>query len=286
MSGLGNFLGLGPIASAPLAGAQAEVAYDLSSAVGAFTLSGQAAHVYATRRIAAAAATFTLTGKSATLWGTAAVSSGTLLGFGALASMPPASGHFPARQIILVADAGAFVLTGKAVRLAATRKLYPLVGTFTLTGRAALFSVKMPALAGAFTLSGKSAHVFATRKQYPLAGAFNLTGKSAILRFGHGFRVDKGTFTLSGQSVHVWASRQLHPAVGTFVETGKAVRIVATRKEYPLVGQFVMSGQDTQFEVHLDLGNGLYVRLGALQDSEVELEGVYLPDQVAGRQGV
>lgn len=95
------------------------------------------------------------------------------------------SGTVASTGYTLVADSGAFVLTGTAATLRVARKITASSGTFALTGTAAALRAarKMTAVSGAFTLTGTAAGLRAARTIVAGSGSFALTGSDATLTY-------------------------------------------------------------------------------------------------------
>lgn len=109
----------------------AGASYTLTAAAGAFSLTGNAAGLSASRKIAADAGAYALSGQAATLR--------------------------PSRKI--VAAAGAYVLSGQAATLRRSYSLSAAAGAFSLAGNAAALRAarRIAADAGAYALAGMDA---------------------------------------------------------------------------------------------------------------------------------
>lgn len=167
-------------------------AYSLTAETGAFTLTGNAAGLAASRQLAAAAGSFALAGIDAGL----------------------------KRGYPLIASAGTFALTGQAAALKADRGLAAGAGAFTLTGidvglvyTPASGAYTLTADTGAFALTGSVAGLKAARKLAASAGSFTLTGQAATLtRSGYRLAAGTGSFALTGRDVALSATATPAPA--------------------------------------------------------------------------
>lgn len=83
-----------------------------------------------------------------------------MLGYYPLSSAPLSS--LGEAQLILLADAGAYALTGQDAGLFASRRMSSDVGVYALTGQNAglLRGRRMPSDAGAYVLTGQDARLF------------------------------------------------------------------------------------------------------------------------------
>lgn len=176
--------------------AVSSTAYTLTSAVGAFTLTGVAAILRWDRKVTSAVGAFTFSGVAvAFAWG---------------------------RSIAV--DVGEFILTGIDAGLKAALKIVAEVGIFVLTGvAAALTAIKaLVADVGAFTFTGIDAALRTGKNFAADVGEFILTGIDAAFRSGVSLAAGIGTFILTGQSVVFKTGLSLTAAVGSFVLSGIA----------------------------------------------------------------
>lgn len=216
----------------------------LTAETGAFTLTGGAAGLRASRRVTAQAGAYALGGGSATL--AAARRIAALAGAFTLAG--GAAGLRASRRI--VGGAGAFALTGGAAGLLRALRVTGSAGSFALTGGAVGLQrqLRVTAQTGAFVLTGNDAtltvvSVFILTAE---AGAYSLTGNNAGLRAGRRIVGGAGAYTLGGGAAGLRAGRRLVAAAGAFALTGNDATL--TYQEQTTVtlqadaGAFVWSG--------------------------------------------
>lgn len=196
-------LGFRPLASAPRARAKAlPYAYGQAGGVsaGAYAMSGKAAALLDGNTIQPTKGTFTLTGKDATL-----------------------TAQLAAR--VLVADPGAFVLSGKTTGLFFGRRAILSAGAFAMSGKASsLFrGSRLVASSGPYVLSGKAATLRNTRLIQPMAGAYALSGKSVSLLKGKTIQPTRGIYALSGKQLTGLAALRIGAVSGVYVLTGVGI---------------------------------------------------------------
>ena len=173
-------------------------------------------------------ASFTLTGQAVTLTHYVP-NTGSLLAIG-----EGAIGEFgniaPQGVYDIVADVGAFTLSGQAVSSLRTYVVPFEAASFALTGQSVGLAVgyHVGAEAGTFTLTGQDA---ALRWSAAEPGAFTLTGQSVTLQHHHVVQPAAGAFALTGQNAGL--SVAMPADTGAFVLTGQAATMLATRVIYP-----------------------------------------------------
>lgn len=103
----------------------------------------------------------------------------------------------------LLADAGAYAITGADAAVQAARLLNAAAGAYTLTGAAAGLTAgrSLAATAGAYTVTGAAARLTAGRLINAVPGAYTLTGADVE------FTYTPATTTLRGRRKRRWLSR-------------------------------------------------------------------------------
>lgn len=195
--------------------------YTLTTESGNFALTGSAASIRASRKLAGGNGSFTLTGNAATLRAGRKVS-------GAM---------------------GVITLTGSAAGLAASRKVAAAPGAFAVAGAAASIRVgrAVAASTGAFAVAGQPAALRASRRITGAPAALALTGSDARLSVARRLAAAAGAFTLTGGAAQLVYSpvvegNVLFTETGQFVLTGSAVGMRVTRRLQAAPGSFALAG--------------------------------------------
>lgn len=212
-------------ASVYVAFKETAIAFTLVAAVGTFVLSGVAATLKSARQFAAAVGTFTLTGIAATLtW-------------------------VQITAFSIAADVGSFALTGIATTLKSARLFAAAVGTYTFIGQAVSWGRGMGAFVGSYALTGVAAlkHIVLTH----VAGAYTFTGRA--VSWGRSFTALATSFALNGVAV-VWR-RSIAHNVGAFTLTGRATFQKITKVVF--AGAYTLTGQIATW------GRGMAAAVGA-----------------------
>lgn len=157
-----------------------------------------------------------------------------MLGFSAIGQFALGQGSSSV-TLQLVADAGAFTLTGQSVNLLVHRRLYASNEVAT-DRRYLLFA----ALGGVGIGQGESITTGATT-------TFSLRGESVGLYFGHRLAAGAASFALTGFDVTLRATRMITAGTGSFTLTGLNVGLVAARRLVVGAGAFVLTGFDAGF---------------------------------------
>jgi hypothetical protein len=117
-----------------------------------------------------------------------------MLGFDSIGQ--DALGEFPgaAANTILIAAAGVYTFTGRAVNFLATRRLPIATGAFAFAGGAVnlLEQHKMPVVAGIYAFTGRNVGLLATRHLPIATGVYILTGRFVFPRVN----ISRGEFIL------------------------------------------------------------------------------------------
>lgn len=145
------------------------------------------------------------------------------------------------------ASVGTFTLTGIAAVLRIGHKLSGIAGSFTLTGVAASKSQTRRLLSGsgAFTLTGKDATFVRPGRLFADPGAFVLTGKAAQLKHFYRTTASTSAYTLTGKAATPYVTRRVSASYGTFTLTGCSVfRGIAGNP-----GSFTLTGQAASLKV-------------------------------------
>ena len=144
----------------------------------------------------------------------------------------------------LAAEAGAFVMSGKAASLERGYKVGAEVGTFALAGQAATLRVsrRISAAAGAFNFTGIAARLIQSRSMDAEAGVFNLAGQAATLRYSRKVLAAVGTFNLTGVTALLLRGRRVNAQLGVFALAGQPAGLRAGRRITASPGAFVMTG--------------------------------------------
>lgn len=217
--------------------------YSLACATGAFTLSGIAASLKASRKIAGGTGAFNLTG----------VAAGAKVG----RNLPATTGPFTLsgiavgfrRTYALQATVGAFNWTGIAAGLKAARNVAAGTGAFTLSGVATGLKVgrSLPAGTGAFTLTGIAANLKRTYALQATVGTFTLTGQDIALLRAYVLAMGTGAFNLSGVAARLAAARRLALTAGSFTLAGIAAGVKVGRNLPVSAGAFTLTGNAANF---------------------------------------
>jgi hypothetical protein len=255
--------------------------YSITAATGTFTLTGNAAGLFAGYPMAAGAGAFVLTGNAAGLTTARKLTAET----GAF-SLTGNAASLNKGQFLSV-DAGAFVLTGNDAALLAGRKISAETGAFVLTGNAVglVHDYPLSVQTGAFTLTGQAAGLRADRVLTAATGAFTLTGNDADLTYtpnattreyvlgglfpvfvqetddrdyivsgvflsetmgqaaaAYSLSVDAGAFTLTGNAAGLYRGLKLATETGAFTLTGNAAGLTRGLSLSAETGVFTLTG--------------------------------------------
>lgn len=148
-------------------------------------------------------------------------------------------------QASLVAETGAFTLTGGAAGLTAARALVAASGSFSVSGQAAGLRAarRLAADAGAFSLAGQAAGMRVAHLLSADAGTFVLGGQAAGLSAARQLIADAGAFDLQGHGVAFETAGQLAAGTGAFVLTGEAVALQRAYRLIAAPGEFALTGE-------------------------------------------
>lgn len=177
----------------------------------------------------------------------------------------------------IIAETGAYTLTGNAAGLKVGRQIAAGLGAFTLTGNAATLTYSggsgaytLIADAGTFTLTGNAAALRVSRMLAAATGGFTLTGIAAGLRASRVLTASQGTFTLTGNAASLTYSGAgttftLTAQTGTFTLTGNAAGLRLARQLIAATGSYTLTGNAaglTYSGALLNLGQYLIELLG------------------------
>lgn len=204
--------------------------YTLEAGAGTFAVSGGAAALRVSRKLAAAAGGFVLAGSSADVRA--------------------------ARR--LIAEPASFAATGSSVVLRAARKLTAGTGTFNVTGGAAALvaSRRLSAAPGAFAVVGQAATLVHTAAPAPggptyvltaAPGNFALTGAAVAVIAARRLVAGAGVFGIAGAPVRLLVGRRMNGASGAFEVTGAAALLQVARWLPAAAGTFTLAGSDVVF---------------------------------------
>lgn len=240
----------------------------MPAALGAFTLSGQAAILKAARLLVGASGSFSFSGQAATL------SRGFVL--------PAAAGSFALSgqfanflySRVMPATVGSFTFTGQTAALKYGRVLAADVGSVALNGQAATLAYgrKLTADVASFAFTGQSANlVYQPAGSYSLsadAGSFNFTGQAVGLRAARALVADGATFAFNGQANLLTAARTLTAASAALTFTGQPATLAVGGTDRALAaeaGVFALSGSnvtfayfDRRFQRIISIGSTVY----------------------------
>lgn len=219
-------------------------AYSLPFAAGAYTLSGQAAGLSATRLLTCDAGSCSLSGQVAGLSSARLVTAVS----GAYSLSGQAAGLLAART--LTAGAGAYSLSGQDAALYFGRLLSAGAGAYLLTGQDATLKGQntVAADAGAYSLSGQDAALRATRLLGAGAGAYALSGQGAGLYFSRLLGCGAGAFALTGGEAGLYLGRLLGAGAGSYSLSGQAAGLSKTRMLAALAGGYLLAGRSANFQ--------------------------------------
>lgn len=218
-----------------LAGQAVNFRPTLSCALGAFTLTGNAAN----QSWAASAAAFTLAGQAALFVDRLAISAGSFVLAGQSIGQAWANG------------AASFAISGVNVNFTEARRAEAAaftigtvdvhfldleVASFALTGSDVPFSTVLAAGAGAFTLTGQAAEFLNVKLLEAEAGAFALSGKD--IGFGRGVGIEAAAFAL------------------TPMTTPEVIRLLCD------ASSFAVTGKALAFNIAFHLATGAFVLRG------------------------
>jgi hypothetical protein len=212
-------------------GAAGPAAYNLSAAVGAYSLTGVAVSLRAARNTIAVSGAYALTGRAAGL------------------------------PLTLPAASGAYALTGRVAGLSLS--LPAANGTYALTGRAVGLSLKRAAASGTYALTGRDVGLSRTGS-YSLAaaqGTYALTGRAAGLNysgFNKAITAAAGTYTWSIAS-NITFGYGLNAASGSYALTGRAATLTSSH-----VGSYTLSAVSGAYAVTGRAATLTYAPAGAL----------------------
>lgn len=238
--------------------------YTLTSAIGTYTLSGQAATLRNARRIASDLGTYVESGQAATLRNARRIAADN--------ATYTLSGQAATTRVarLLTTAAGGYTLSGQAANLLAARRLTSAAATYTLTGQTAnllralkvagaigaftlngqdaalQYSGSNPSLAagaGGFTLSGQTANLLRGLRLAAATGTITESGQDAGLRRGLRLVIGNGTYTLSGIDADLAKGLGLVAGAGSFAVTGQDVGFLRTRRLTSALGTFTLNGQ-------------------------------------------
>jgi hypothetical protein len=232
------FLGQGWIFNHAASG----TAYNLAALAGAFTGTGLASHLTASRSLVAAAGAYTGTGLASKLWRSRSLvtAAGAFTGTGATAGLG-ATRH-------LVTAAGAYTGTGISSGLKSARTLTTLAGSYTGTGVAAGLTwthagtYTLTGLPGSFAGTGVAAGLKSLRHLVALAGAFTGTGATAGLGASRHLVAAAGAFTGTGTTASLGAGRHLVTAAGAYTGTGISSGLKSARSLVAAAGSYTGTG--------------------------------------------
>lgn len=160
------------------------------------------------------------------------------------------------------------------------RTLIADFGAFSLSGQAAnlLRSARLVASQGSFALAGQAAGLVASRKLVADVGTFALAGQAVTLLKGRNLTADGGVFSLTGQAAGLRAAKLLSASPGSFVLSGQAARLLAQRLLAAGSGAFALAGQDAQLRVVrvMVAGHAVYILTG--QSVELRASRLLLAD--------
>lgn len=198
--------------------------YTLTSGLGTYSLSGQAATLRNARRLTSSAATYTLTGQTATLL----------------------------RALKVAGAAGGFTLNGQNAGLqysGSNPLLNADLGGFTLSGQTAnlLRGLRLAASVGTLTESGQDVGLRRGLRLVIGNGTYTLSGIDANLAIGLGLIAGVGSFAVTGQDVGFLRTRRLASALGTFTLTGQPATLSFSGASDP--GVITFGGVDLSLEI-------------------------------------
>lgn len=201
--------------------------YTLLAAQGAYSLTGQAAGLLATRLLTAAQGAYAVNGQAATLRYDKTLAAGQ----GAYSLTGQDAALRLARA--LLAGQGSYSLSGQAVNLFAARRLTAAQGSYSLTGMAAglLYSGGSPTLIagmGSYALTGQDAGLRRAAVLTAAQGSYALTGQAAALVFGKTLAAGQGAYTITGQAAILRTARLLAAETGVYTLTGEPANLFTT----------------------------------------------------------
>ncbi len=225
----------------------------LAAGLGTFTLSGQPANLSSAMNypMAAGLGTFTYSGQAASTDFTmlAANASFSLTGQPVNLLKSTAGG----------ADVGTFTLSGQPAIFTIASRIAAGLGTFSFAPQNVTLATAMPAGLGTFSMAGQDAtltHTIGGGGAPPGsvtmsadAGVFVLSGQNAITGFGLNMAAAVGTYTMSGQSVLVPVMRSMTAGAGIYSLAGQPATL--TPNFLPALvaglGTFMLTPQETRY---------------------------------------
>ena len=152
--------------------------------------------------------------------------------------------------------AGSYTLTGQNATLAVAMPASP--GSYTLTGQAATLDTGLSGSAGAYTLTGEAATMFAGLFLSASAGAYTLTGQTAT--FDCGMPDGAGAYTLTGQAAGLLAGAFLQGDPGAYTYTGGVAAFAFAMPGS--AGTYTLTGGAAALDRGMPGGAGAYTLTG------------------------
>jgi hypothetical protein len=212
--------------------------------VGTFTLTGNALGLNHGYTLACIQATFALTGNATNL-----LRGGRLATDVAAFTLTGNAANLLRGEQFDAAPNQTFVLLGNATTFKYS-KLLAESGAFTLTGYPLTFSTagRMFADPVAFTLTGNAANLLHGAKLALDAGSFALTGNATALNHGYRLTAETGTFALTGNTANLNHGYSMGMSTRAFLLTGNAVNLLYGPKVALDSGSFTLTGNAASFQ--------------------------------------
>ncbi len=188
----------------------------LATAVGVFTETGNAATLTTSHKIATAVGAFVETRNTANLRATRNLAC--VVGVFTFAGQ--AVGMVRAVNVTMAVSTAAFVLSGKAVNFARSRKIALSNGAFALAGSQTNFGVKMPATLRTFAVAGTATGLLPQRKLVAATQPFAINGYAAGLRTARKLSAAVAAFLRASAPVTLGAAHQISASMGAFTAAG------------------------------------------------------------------
>lgn len=166
----------------------------------------------------------------------------------------------------LLADAGAYNLTGSDATLEKTTPLSADSGVYSLVGNDVTFAITLSLLAdsGAYSLSGQTAVLFNSLLLSSDAGAYSIAGQDAALTQDRYISADAGNYAVDGQATAFIRTYNLLAEAGAFNVTGSNATLATAKTLSAGAGAYSLTGVSAnliKFSLYPDPGD---VRAGVV----------------------
>lgn len=149
----------------------------------------------------------------------------------------------------LAAASGAYVITGVAAKLAATRALAAAPGAYVISGAAANLTYTtsgstytLAAASGSYLISGVATNPAVQRKLSLASGSYAITGAAAALTATRALAAVAGAYAITGAAAKLTSTRALSLAPGSYAITGAAAKTGAQRQLTAAAGSYFVTG--------------------------------------------